>query len=464
MKKGDILEGKVIRTEFPNKGILEIEDTKIIVKNALAGQTIRFSISKKRKDKVEGRLMEVLVPSELECDENGEACKAACPHFGICGGCAYQNLPYENQLALKKAQVELLIKNAGFDFPVDKINGSPLVKGYRNKMEFTFGDEYINGPLALGMHKKDSFYDIVSLTDCQITDPDYNIIIAAVLNYFRDQGVKHYHRMRHDGFLRHLVVRRAACNGDILINLVTSSQGTLDADTFVEAMLGAGTNGKIAGILHTINDSVADVVQSDETKLLYGQDYIYEQLFDLKFKITPFSFFQTNSKGAEVLYDTVRSYVGETKDKLIYDLYTGTGTIAQILAPVAKEVVGVEIVEEAVIAARKNAEDNGLTNCRFIAGDVMKELDNLTEKPDILVLDPPRDGINPRALNKILSYQMDEIVYVSCKPTSLMRDLQVFYEAGYRVEKCSLTDMFPGTRMVETVVLLSKGEIDSNRI
>lgn len=450
MKKGDIFEGNVVKTEFPNKGIIYIDDKKIIVKNALEGQTVRFSISKKRKDKIEGRLLEVISPSNLECSIPG------CSHFGICGGCTYQNLSYEAQLDLKKRQVEELIDKAGFDFTVENIYGSPITKGYRNKMEFTFGDEEKDGPLALGMHKKNSFYDIVSLKDCQIVDPDFNVLLQAILSYFQFTGATFYHKMRHEGFLRHLVMRRSVKTGDILINLITTTQGTLDEESFVEMLTSTKIDGKIVGILHTLNDSLADVVQSDETRLLYGQDYFYEYLFDMRFKISPFSFFQTNTLGAEVLYEKVREYVGETKDKLIYDLYTGTGTIAQMMAPVAKKVVGVEIVEEAVEAAKKNAVDNKLNNCEFIAGDVLKVVDNLKEKPDIIILDPPRDGINPKALNKIINFGVNEMVYVSCKPTSLMRDLEILKEAGYGVKKCCLVDMFPGTVHVETVCLLSR--------
>ncbi|MDD7114559.1 MAG: 23S rRNA (uracil(1939)-C(5))-methyltransferase RlmD [Lachnospiraceae bacterium] len=450
MKKGDIFEGNVVKTEFPNKGIIYIDDKKIIVKNALEGQTVRFSISKKRKDKIEGRLLEVISPSNLECSIPG------CSHFGICGGCTYQNLSYEAQLDLKKRQVEELIAKAGFDFTVENIYGSPITKGYRNKMEFTFGDEEKDGPLALGMHKQNSFYDIVSLKDCQIVDPDFNVLLQAILSYFQFTGATFYHKMRHEGFLRHLVMRRSVKTGDILINLITTTQGTLDEESFVEMLTSTKIDGKIVGILHTLNDSLADVVQSDETRLLYGQDYFYEYLFDMRFKISPFSFFQTNTLGAEVLYEKVREYVGETKDKLIYDLYTGTGTIAQMMAPVAKKVVGVEIVEEAVEAAKKNAVDNKLNNCEFIAGDVLKVVDNLKEKPDIIILDPPRDGINPKALNKIINFGVNEMVYVSCKPTSLMRDLEILKEAGYEVKKCCLVDMFPGTVHVETVCLLSR--------
>lgn len=457
MKKGDIFEGKVIRTEFPNKGIIDIEGQKVIVKNALEGQVVRFSINKKRRDKVEGRLLEVIEPSPLEQP-------AACKHFGICGGCRYQNLSYEQQLDLKKRQVEELIEKNGLSFDIENIYGSPITEGYRNKMEFTFGDEEKDGPLALGMHKKNSFYDIVTLDDCRIVDPDFNVLLQAILKYFKEKGETYFHKIRHEGFLRHLVMRRSVKTGDILINLVTTTQSRLDESEFVNMILSQKIDGKVVGILHTLNDNLADVVQSDETKTLYGQDYFYEYLYNMRFKISPFSFFQTNTLGAEVLYDQVREYVGETKDKLVYDLYTGTGTIAQMLAPVASKVVGVEIVEEAVEAAKKNAVDNHLDNCEFIAGDVLKVVDNLTQKPDILVLDPPRDGIHPKALRKIINFNVDEMVYVSCKPTSLMRDLLVFREAGYEVKRCCLVDMFPGTVHVETCVLLGRKIIEDENV
>ena len=208
------------------------------------------------------------------------------------------------------------------------------------------------------------------------------------------------------------------------------------------------------------NDSLADVVQSDETQVLFGQDFFYEELLGLRFKISPFSFFQTNSLGAEVLYGTVREYIGDTAGQVIFDLYSGTGTIAQILAPVAEKVVGVEIVEEAVEAARENAARNGLSNCEFIAGDVLKVVGGLEDKPDLIVLDPPRDGVHPKALSQIIDFGVNRMVYVSCKPTSLQRDLITLQERGYRVERVCCVDMFPGTGNVETMALLSKHNVE----
>ena len=353
------------------------------------------------------------------------------------------------------------------------IKGSPKPWGYRNKMEFSFGDEFKDGPLALGMHRKGSFYDIVTTDECKIVDSDFNLVLSQVLEHFEDLGTSYYKKLAHTGILRHLLVRRTEKNGELLIALVTTSeeaaersplsseksaalQKLLKLDELVEKLRGLLLHGTVAGILHIINDGLADMVRSDKTVLLYGRDYLTEELLGLSFKITPFSFFQTNSLGAEVLYDTVRGFVGETKDKVIFDLYSGTGTIAQVLAPVASKVVGVEIVEEAVEAARANAKLNGLDNCEFIAGDVLKVLDELTDKPDFIVLDPPREGIHPKALKKNIDFGLERMVYISCKPTSLVRDLEVLKESGYKVQKAAAVDMFPLTVHVETVVLIQR--------
>jgi len=454
MKKGEIFEGIVEKTSFGAKGVVEVEDRKVTVKDALPGQKIRFSITKMRSGRAEGRLLEVLEPSCVEYREG------ACPHFGICGGCVYQTLPYEEQLKLKEAQVRDLLEPVLGEVPMEPILGSPRAFGYRNKMEYSFGDEVKGGRLSLGLHKKASFYDIVTVDGCRIADEDFAALIVATRDYFEEKGIPFYQKMRHTGYLRHLLVRKAAKTGQILVSLVTSSQIEQDESALLEGwkdrILSLPLQGSFAGILHTVNDSLADVIQNDRTDILYGQDYFYEELLGLRFRISPFSFFQTNSLGAEVLYEKAREYVGATDGKVIFDLYSGTGTIAQILAPVAEQVVGVEIVEEAVDAARENAALNGLSNCRFIAGDVLKVLDDLTEKPDLIVLDPPRDGIHPKALPKIINYGVDRLVYISCKPTSLARDLVTLLAGGYRVDKVCCVDMFPNTAGIETVVLLSK--------
>lgn len=452
MKKGEIVEGIITEYEFPNKGSFVIDDRTVTVKGGILGQTVKARISKLKKGKADGRLLEVTVPA------SNETKKADCSHFGKCGGCTYQTFEYEEQLNLKESMVKRLIdEGAGVEYVWDGIKGSPITNAYRNKMEFSFGDEYKDGPLALGLHKKGGFYDIVTVDDCFIVSNDYNKIIKGVLEFFVEKNIPYYKKMSHEGVLRHMVVRQAKSTGDILINLVTSTQYiNLYLDEFVKKLLGLNLDGTIKGIIHTKNDSLADVVQSDESILLYGEDYIYESILGLRFKISPFSFFQTNTLGAEVLYKQAREYVGETKDKVIFDLYSGTGTIAQMLAPVAKKVVGVEIVEEAVIAARENAVLNNLSNCEFIAGDVLKVIDDITEKPDIIVVDPPRDGIHPKALVKMINYGVDQIVYISCKPTSLSRDLAVFKEHGYEVIRGCAIDQFVNTVHCESIVILKK--------
>ena len=449
MKKGEVYEGIVEKMDFPNKGILHVDGEKVVVKNALPGQNIRFLINKKRKGNCEGRLQEVLEPSPLETEEN------RCPHFGICGGCVSQSIPYEEQLKIKEAQVKELLDSVCSDYEFEGIKGSPIHEGYRNKMEFSFGDEYKDGPLALGMHRRGSFYDVVTVNHCRIVHGDFTKILKASKEYFEELGVGFYKKMQHTGYLRHLLVRRAIKTGEILIDLVTTTQETLDLAPYAEKLLKLDLDGTIVGILHTSNDSLADIVQNDHTDILYGQDFFYEELLGLTFKISPFSFFQTNSLGAEVLYETARGYVGDTKDKVVFDLYSGTGTIAQIIAPVASKVVGVEIVAEAVEAAKVNAKMNGLTNCEFITGDVLKVIDGITDKPDLIILDPPRDGIHAKALDKIINFGVERMVYISCKPTSLVRDLIVLQERGYRVERACAIDMFPSTANCETCVLLS---------
>ena len=482
MKKGDEYTGIVNRIDFPNKGIVEVEGCEVVVKNVLPGQEVRFRISKKRNGRVEGRLLEVIKRADYERE-------ADCPHYPECGGCLYRTISYEKELRIKEDQVRRLLKPLGTGLLAhfQGVKPSPDTYGYRNKMEFSFGDEYKDGPLSLGLHKRGGFYDIVNVSECRIVDEDYRTILKASQEFFRKTGLSFYRKMQHKGYLRHLVVRKAASTGEILVNIVTTTQEDYDMGDYASMLLSLPLKGALAGILHTLNDSLSDVVTSDETKVLYGRDYFYEELLGLRFKISPFSFFQTNSKGAEVLYSTAREYIikkrrqgtvlclqNETLENTdiatgdrepspvssagtIFDLYSGTGTIGQILSPAAGTVIGVEIVEEAVKAANENTKLNGIDNCRFLAGDVLKVIDDIDEKPDFIVLDPPRDGIHPKALPKILEkYKCKNILYISCKITSLIRDLEVLEEYGYLPESICCVDMFPGTPNIETLCKLTK--------
>ena len=459
MKKGQTFEGIIERVDFPNKGIVYIpeEEKYVTVKNGIPGQKVRFVINKFKRGNAEGRLLEVLEKSPFEARD------PVCSIFPACGGCMYQTMPYEEQMKMKEGQIRRIMDEAvNGEYVFEGVKASPKEFGYRNKMEFSFGDEYKDGPLSLGLHKKGSTYDVLTASDCRLVHEDMNKILVCVLEYFRERNVSYYRKMQHTGYLRHLLLRRGDTTGEILVNLVTTTQEEHDLQPLVEKILNLELDGKIVGILHILNDSLSDVVKSDETRILWGQDYFYEKLLGLEFKITPFSFFQPNTCGAEVLYETVRDYIGDIHDMTVFDLFSGTGTISQVLAPVAKQVVGVEIVGEAVEAAKENAARNGISNCKFIAGDVFQVLDELEEKPDVIVLDPPRDGIHPKALPKILSYGVERIVYISCKMTSLARDLEMIQIAGYRVEKMTAVDQFCETVHVETVVLLSHKKPDGH--
>jgi len=449
MNKKDVLEAYISRVEFPNKGIIEIGDYKVTVKNALPGQKVRAVVNKKRKNRIEARLLEVLEKAPTEI-------LGACEVFGLCGGCLYQSLPYDEQLKLKVEQVQNLLKPLGIVDRYEGIISSPEIYEYRNKMEYSFGNAYIDGPLALGLHKRGSMYDIVNATECKIIHDDFNKVVQATLDLFTELDLPFYHKRTHEGYLRYLVVRRGVRSSQLQINLVTSSQLEPNLQVYVDKLRALDLDHEIKGIIHTISDQLSDAVKVDDMKILYGEEHMDESLLGLNFNISPFSFFQTNTLGAEKLYEVVRDYVGETKEKVIFDLYSGTGTITQMLAPVAKKTVGVEIVKEAVEAAKVNAKLNGLSNCEFIAGDVLTVIDELTDKPDTIVLDPPRDGIHPKAMPKIIDFGVDNIVYVSCKPTSLARDLALLMDVGYEVVKWSMVDMFPHTIHVETVVRLRR--------
>lgn len=458
MKKGVEYTGTVTKLNFPNKGEVDCnEEGTATVKGTIPGQKVRFVVSKKRAGKSVGRLKEVVEKSEME-DVSPQ-----CPHFEFCGGCSYQTLSYVNQLSLKEKIIKDILDHVVIgEYSFEGILGSPVQWGYRNKMEFTFGDEYKEGPLALGMHKRNSFHDIVTVNQCQIVDEDYRKVLDCVLNYCGEKKLPFYKKLKHEGYLRHMLVRRTTKTKQMLVAIVTTSDEEWEKNAqwsqLAVLLQDLDLDAELCGVLHIINDGLADVVKSDETRILFGQEYIYEELLGLQFKISVFSFFQTNSLGAEVLYSKAREYIGDTKDMTVFDLYSGTGTIAQIIAPVAKKVVGVEIVQEAVEAARVNAELNGLSNCEFIAGDVLKVIDEIEDKPDMIILDPPRDGIHPKALKKIIDFGVNRLVYISCKPTSLARDLEVLQECGYRVEKACGVDMFPATSHVETVVLMSRVE------
>ena len=382
-----------------------------------------------------------------------------CIHDEFCGGCKFGGVPYEEQLAEKEQEIRGYLEAHDVDLSVFEGIRPCLEEHrykYRNKMEYTFGDFVKDGPLCLGMHKLKNFMSIITVDHCQLVSDDFNKILRYTLDFATERGYKHYHKRSHEGMLRNLIVRRGVRTGELLINLVTSSEPGFDEEAYVKGLLALDLDDEIVGILRTINDQPADAVNCDELLILHGRDYYMEEIASLKFKVSAFSFFQTNVDAAERLYLDAISLIDDFGDKLVFDLFCGTGTISQIVASKAREVVGVELVEEAVEAAKVNAELNGIENCRFVAGDVFKVLKETEEKPDLIIVDPPRMGIQPKAVTKIASYGVDEILYVSCNPKTLAINLKEFAEFGYKPVTMTAYDNFPGTKHAEAVCLLRK--------
>ena len=450
MKKGQELEVFIEKYEFGGIGVAYEGDKKVYVKGGVPGQKVNVRLTKKKKDYADGKLLEVVEKAPYEID-------APCPHFGVCGGCISQNVPYENQLKLKTGAVLDLFAKAGVSTgEFLGIEESPEVYEYRNKMEFSFGDMSKGGELQLGMHKKGSPFSVVTVEKCMLIDEDFRTILNYTLSYFREKNLPHYRVMQHEGFLRHFIIRKAKNADEIMVNLVTTSQIDEDLTPWVEGLKSLNLSGKLVSIIHTVNDSLSDAVVPEKVNILSGESFVTENILGLKFKISPFSFFQTNTKGTERLYSMVRDFIGEEKKHTIFDLYCGTGTIGQVVAPYGQEIKGVEIIEEAVEAANENAKLNGLTNCNFIAGDVAKVITELKGSPDLIILDPPRSGVHPKALEYVTKFNAKEIIYVSCNPKTLVTDLAYLEAHGYKIEKTKLMDMFPMTPHVETVVKLSK--------
>lgn len=450
MKRRDIIEFEIDKMEFGGTSVSRLGNRDIYMKGGITGQKVKASVKKTKSGKAEVKMMELLESSPLETE-------TPCKHFNVCGGCSMLSVPYEKQLEIKERQVmDLFLEQDIFGFNFQGIEQSPQTKEYRNKMEYTFGDEMKDGPLTLGLHKKGKHIDILTVDGCFLVDNDFINVLTSTVEYFNEKNTPYYRNMSHKGYLRNLVVRKGINTNEMMVNIVTSSQEDFDMTEYKDMLLNLDLKADLVSILHTINDGLADAVNCDELIVLHGRDYIQEELLGLKFKISPFSFFQTNTKGAEKLYKIAREFVGEHNDKVVFDLYSGTGTIGQVMAEKAKKVYGIEIIEEAVEAANKNAKLNNLTNCEFIAGDVAKTVNKLKAKPDIIIVDPPRPGVHKDAIRDISKFDSKEIVYISCNPKTLVLDLVEFKKYGYEVEKVKCMDMFPNTPHVETVVSLKR--------
>jgi len=383
--------------------------------------------------------------------------KDICVHYDRCGGCSTQDIPYEKQLENKKEMLLDLFNEKELDTEnFGDVSASPEIYEYRNNMEFSFGDLKKDGKLQLGMHPRGRRFDVITVDHCLLVDQDFRDILSTILEYCRKNNFKKYHIKLRDGFLRNLVVRKGINTGEVVANLITTSQIDHDFTPLVENLKSLNLKGELVGFIQTINDDFSDQVSCDEMKIYHGRNYFYDQLLDNKFKIDSLSFFQTNTKGAELLYSEAEKYIGSAKDKLVFDLYCGAGTISQSIAADAAKIYGIEIDQEAAERAAENANLNDVKNTKYIAGDVLKEINNIQEQADLIIIDPPRPGINPKALSKIAAANADEILYISCNPKSLARDLKELETHNYSLEKFKAVNMFPHTKHLEVITLLKK--------
>ncbi|MFP4370651.1 MAG: 23S rRNA (uracil(1939)-C(5))-methyltransferase RlmD [Halanaerobium sp.] len=383
--------------------------------------------------------------------------KDLCVHYDRCGGCSIQEVPYSKQLKDKKNNLLEIFKEKKIE--TDNFEGilaSPDIYEYRNNMEFSFGDLKKGGTLQLGMHPRGRRFDVITVDQCLLVDQDFRDILSTILEYCRENEFKKYHIKLREGFLRNLVIRKGINTGELVANLITTSQQNHDFSPLTEQLKALDLQGELVGFIQTINDDFSDQVSCDEMKIYHGRNYFYDQLLDNQFKIDSLSFFQTNTKGAELLYSEAEKYISSAEDKVVYDLYCGAGTISQSIAADAAKIYGIEIDQEAAERAAENARLNNVQNTEYIAGDVLEKINEIDQSPDLLVIDPPRPGINPKALTKIAAAEANEILYISCNPKSLARDLKELENHNYKLQKFKAVDMFPHTKHIEVITLLTK--------
>lgn len=474
MNRGEIIELEITGFAFGGNGIAKIPtedgDYVVFVENAFPGQKVRAKVEKKKKRYAECKLIEVIQrsPQEVELDVQEIS------------GAPYIFVPLEIQEAWKKSTtLDLYRKIADIqngEEIFDTFISSPLNYNYRNKMEYSFSSiehdlltgEEKDDAFALGFKRRGTWWKVENLNkESGLFDAHWENSLIDIRNFLFKTGLPAWHPPKKTGFFRHIVVRKSFYQDQLLINLVTSSEGVKNFDVeafsaFLQQILGK----RLAGFQHTINDNVADraKIENGQNQLIYGEEKVIEELLGLHFEISMESFFQTNPKSAELLYNKALDYVFEENPldgKVVMDLFCGTGTIGQILSQRAKNVkiIGVDIVEEAIIDAKKNAQRNGIEGIQFYAADVGKfllEYPQYEGKIGTIVLDPPRAGIAPKTLRKVMRLGAERIVYISCNPATQARDTDQLQQAGYQLEKLSFVDQFPHTSHIEAIAKFVK--------
>ena len=447
--KDQELELHVESLAYGGNGVARSNGFVVFVRRGLPGDTVRARVTKVKRSHAEALATEVLEAGPLRVE-------APCAHYPACGGCRFQDLAYEAQVAAKADQVAEALRRIGglVDPPLEPIVPAESVFHYRNKMEYSF-TQTADGS-ALGLHRAGRWDEVLELERCWLTTDLGNAIRNAVRDWAREEGLEGYDQAAGTGYLRHLVVREGRNTGQTLVQLVTAAGERFEAGYFVEVLRRFP---EVRSIHWAINDTPSEVTNLP-TKLLWGEEAIEERLCDLRFRVRPNAFLQTNTGMAEILYGLAGEAAGLTGTETVYDLYCGIGTIGLTLASRAGSVWGVEVSEESVACAIENAELNEITNAAFFAGNVGQVLEELRERagdPHVVVVDPPRAGLAGKALRRLGRLGAPRLVYVSCNPTTLASDVKVLStEWGYELKRAQPVDMFPHTPHVETVAVLER--------
>jgi 23S rRNA (uracil1939-C5)-methyltransferase len=458
MKKGKEIELSIEKLAYGGKGIGRFDNQVIFVEGGVPGDKVRVKIRKIRNQYAEARIVDLIEGSPLRQP-------AACQHFGNCGGCKWQHLDYQQQLYFKREHVIESIEHiAGVKTGlVHPTLPSPLIFGYRNKMEFSFtgnrwlvpeelSDPDIKKEFGLGLHIPGSFDRVIHIQKCWLQDNTMNIILNFCQDYFKKSGLSIFHLKTHEGLLRFLVLRKSFASNNYMVNIVTFQKATELSGDFSKKLTKKFAS--VTSVINTVNPKFAQIAFGEEEYLLYGQRSLLEKIDNYEFEISANSFFQTNPMQAENLYKIVQKYVGTTNN-MIWDLYTGTGIIALFLAQQSKNVIGFEIVSGAVKDAYENCRKNGITNCRFVEGDIRKNLAGFHDHPDVIVCDPPRSGMHPEVIEMMIKIRPPKIVYVSCNPTTMARDIKPLLHY-YNLKEIQPVDMFPHTYHIESVAKLER--------
>ena len=450
MKRNDIITLKIERLSPDGAGVVEMEGSTIQVWGAIPGDVAEVRIRSLKRHSATGEVLAIQSGAVARIEQS-------CPHYGLCGGCSWQEIPYETQCALKADIVKNVLAGVPGIGPVGDIPviPSPEAFRYRNKMEFSFDSPPYSGEIHLGLHEKGKFDRVFDVTGCRIQSELAGELVNMAREFAVERGFTVYGLRSHEGLLRFLVVREGKNTGEVMVNLVTSGEDFPGAEEFAEAVTARFP--EVKTITLSINRSPGSTAMAQERRVLVGEGRIRDHIGAFTFTISPDAFFQTNTPQAENLYNTIREFSALTGSEHVLDLYCGTGTIGISLAGGAASVTGVELVEDAVADARRNAILNGVTNASFLAGPVEDLLDERLGQFDVVVCDPPRVGIHPRALSRLVMLRIPRMVYVSCNVKAIPNDLEMLFMAGYRLKEARVLDMAPHTPHIETVLKLEIG-------